>query len=103
MPSEFGDFLLPHEVFTTRAQSWNGIRNGKLLALAEATFDAFLTIDKGIVYQHPAGKFALRIVCFRPYSSRLVGMTPYVDAILTAFGEMREGDVRLLERLPRDR
>lgn len=103
MPDAFGQALGSHEVSTTRGAGFSGVRNGALLGKAQHAFDAFVTLDKGIVYQHPAGRFALRIVCIRPYSSRLQGVLPYTGAVLTALEEMSEGEVRLLDRLPKGR
>ena len=31
---------------------WAGIKNGALLKLADGQFDALLTVDQGIEYQH---------------------------------------------------
>jgi hypothetical protein len=101
MPVGFDVALAPHDVHTTRAAGWNGVRNGRLLALAQERFDAFVTLGKGIVFQHPPGKFALRIVCVRPYSNRLSGVLPYAPLVLMALDGMQEGEVRLLGRLPR--
>ncbi len=39
--------LAPHEVFTIDFLGWKGLKNGVLLAHAEAAgFQAFLTVDK---------------------------------------------------------
>lgn len=46
---EFADF----EVRTVPEVGWAGIKNGKLLRLAEAEFDVFLTADKNLSYQQP--------------------------------------------------
>ena len=99
VPSAFASTLLPHEVLTARSAGWDNVRNGELLALAQEGFDAFVTIDKGIFYQHPPGRFTLRIVCFRPYSNKVEDVFPHASAVLSALETMREGEVRLLDRL----
>lgn len=40
-----------HEVLTVTEKGWSGIKNGELLALAGAEFDAFLTVDQNLKYQ----------------------------------------------------
>ena len=40
------------DVTTVAKQGWQGTKNGKLLRLAEVSFDVFVTMDKGIQYQH---------------------------------------------------
>jgi hypothetical protein len=32
-------------------EGWSGIKNGKLLAFAATSFDAFITADKNLPYQ----------------------------------------------------
>lgn len=43
--------LPEHEVVTVTERGWSGIENGELLALAEAEFDVFLTVDQNLKYQ----------------------------------------------------
>jgi hypothetical protein len=44
--------LLPgHQCHTAQEQGWAGIKNGQLLALAEANFDLFITSDQNLQYQ----------------------------------------------------
>ncbi len=45
LPRRLGPLLLGHEVTTVQRNGWSGIKNGKLLALAGTSFDAFLTMD----------------------------------------------------------
>lgn len=59
-------------------EGWSGIKNGKLLALAAARFDAFITVDKNLPYQQN--------------SSRL----PLVPALEEALVKLKPGDVRLV-------
>lgn len=40
------------QVKTVQDMGWAGIKNGALLRLADAKFDALLTVDQGIEYQH---------------------------------------------------
>lgn len=41
-----------HEVSTVKDMGWNGVKNGRLLALTfEGQFDAFVCVDKNLPYQ----------------------------------------------------
>jgi predicted nuclease of predicted toxin-antitoxin system len=46
LPRQLRDYLPGHEVMTVTWMKWKGIKNGKLLDLAEAeNFDIFITMD----------------------------------------------------------
>ena len=45
-------YLVEFEVFTVSQMKWNGIKNGKLMALCvDNNFDLLLTIDKSLMFQ----------------------------------------------------
>ena len=48
VPARLRKALPGHEVSTVGLEGWSGIKNGKLLALAAAGFDAFVTVDKNL-------------------------------------------------------
>ena len=56
--------LSGYEVTTVQEMGWTGTKNGKLLALAEGRFDAFLTADKNLRYQQNLTGRTLAIVVF---------------------------------------
>lgn len=43
--------LTGHEVITVREMGWESRENGELLALADASFDVFVTNDRNLRYQ----------------------------------------------------
>jgi hypothetical protein len=45
LPRRPGALLADHEVSTVQRRGWSGIKNGRLLVLAAAEFDVFLTMD----------------------------------------------------------
>ena len=51
VPARLRKALPSHEVSTVGLEGWSGIKNGKLLALAAAGFDALVTVDKNLPYQ----------------------------------------------------
>ena len=50
------------EVVTVSYRGWKGKRNGDLLRIAAAEFDAFITMDGGIPNQQNLGEINMRIV-----------------------------------------
>ena len=53
LPHRLRTLLTGHEAFTVAFMNWNGIENGRLLALAaDNGFDALITKDCGIEYEH---------------------------------------------------
>ena len=51
LPKDLASLLLQHEVTTVHAAGWSGIKNGKLLALAAASYDVFITADRNLEHQ----------------------------------------------------
>ncbi|TAE30125.1 MAG: hypothetical protein EAZ92_05105 [Candidatus Kapaibacterium sp.] len=68
--------LPEHEVRTVREMKWNGIKNGKLLALAAQEFDVFLTVDRNMQYQQNLLTVEIAIVALAPFSNRLEDILP---------------------------
>lgn len=66
-------------------QGWAGITNGKLLSLAAAEFDAFVTVDRNLSFQQPLPKFDIPLVLLVAKTNRvddLVALVPKLLAIL---------------------
>ena len=51
VPARLQRALPSHQVSTVTQEGWSGFKNGKLLALAAARFDVFITVDKNLPYQ----------------------------------------------------
>jgi predicted nuclease of predicted toxin-antitoxin system len=62
VPRKLRRELAEHEVLTVTEQGWPGIKNGKLLALAEAEFEIFLTVDQNLKYQQNLKDFHIGII-----------------------------------------
>jgi predicted nuclease of predicted toxin-antitoxin system len=76
IPRKLKTHLSGHECRTVPEAGWAGKRNGELLALAEGSFDVFLTLDKGVQYQQNLEDLIIRI-----------------QACLTALGSIQPGEV----------
>ena len=44
--------LVGHDVKTARQMGWSTVRNGELLRLCVAHFDAFVTVDRNLSFQN---------------------------------------------------
>lgn len=70
-----------------------GKRNGELLALAEAGFDVFLTLDKGFAYQQNLAGRKIAIFLIRTRSTRLADLLPQTDACREALVTIKPGEI----------
>lgn len=52
-----------------RERGWSGLLNGALLRAADAEFDAFVTLDRGLAYQQDLTGLSLRLVVLRSVSN----------------------------------
>lgn len=89
IPRHLGNLLTGHVVSTVPKCGWSGIKNGKLLALASAAFDVFLTADQNIEFQQNLAKLPLAIVVLVAESNRLESLEPLVPQALAAFKSLK--------------
>jgi hypothetical protein len=84
-----------HQVFTVQEMGWTGIKNGELLAKANAEFDVMLTADKNLRYQQNLSGLTLAIVVFP--SNRLSVVKALVTRLETILPSLERGAVVELE------
>ncbi|TFZ06241.1 hypothetical protein EZ313_06245 [Ramlibacter henchirensis] len=87
VPARLRNALPAHEVSTVPEQGWAGVKNGALLALAAAQFDALITVDKNLPYQQSARNLPVAVVVLDSPSnalSALLHLVPALEAVLTA-------------------
>ena len=76
LPREIRKLMPAHTVVTVTEQKWNGIKNGELLSLAAAEFDAFLTADQNLGYQQNVEDLSLPVIVLVAYSNRISDLSP---------------------------
>jgi hypothetical protein len=81
------------EARTVAEVGWAGIKNGKLLRLAEAEFDLFVTADNNLSFQQPLANFHLGIVVLRSPTTKLEDLLPLVPAILETLHSLKSGQI----------
>jgi predicted nuclease of predicted toxin-antitoxin system len=81
VPSRLRRYLPNHQVKTVVEMGWSGVKNGKLLALAAADFDAFLTVDKNLPYQQNLAVLPIAVVVLDAHSNELSTLLPLVQPL----------------------
>ena len=88
--------LADHTVKEARAQGWDTLENGELLAAAEAAgFQLFLTTDKNIRYQQNLSNRKIAIVVLGKARWRLI--RPKLATILAAVNAASPGSFTVVE------
>lgn len=89
LPLDFRYFLTGHDAFTVSFMGWKGIQNGKLLTLAAANqFDALISKDAGIEYQHNLADLPVSVVLLRARTNALDDLITLVPSLLHALGAL---------------
>ena len=92
VPRKLRRELSEHEVLTVTERGWSGIKNGKLLALAEAEFEVFLTIDQNLKYQQNLKAFQIGIILLVARNNRLKTLLPLMPEVREALENIKAGD-----------
>lgn len=93
VPRKLRRELAEHEVLTVTERGWSGIKNGKLLALAEAEFDVFLTVDQNLKYQQNLRAFNIGIILLVARNNRLKTLLPLMSEARKALDNIKPGDL----------
>ena len=93
LPRRLKKFLAPHEVQTVPDMGWAGKKNGELLSLLADKFEAFLTIDKNMVYQQNLQHLRFGVVVLSAPSNRLADLELLVPKILGALQNLQPGQI----------
>jgi len=80
-PAPLREHLPGHSVETAYEKGWSALRNGELLAKAEATFDLLITTDRNLRHQQNlAGRRIAILVLPTTSWPRLQKITPEIAA-----------------------
>ena len=91
LPRALTRHLPGHETRTAPQMGWAGIRNGQLLALAEAQFEVFITIDQKLESQQRLAQFTPAVIVLHAASNRWADLAPPAPAILAALPRCQPG------------
>ena len=96
VPARLRKALPLHQVSTVPQEGWSGVKNGKLLALAAARFDAFITVDKNFPYQQNTSILPLSVFVLDALSNELPYLLPLVPELEAALSSHKQGSYVLL-------
>ena len=82
-----------HEVKTAQEMGWAGIKNGRLLALAQGSFQVFITGDRNLSFQQNMPRFSLAVVVLKAESIRLVHTRPLMSKLLALLPSLKPGQI----------
>ncbi len=83
--------LPSHQVPAVVFEGWSGIKNGQLLALAAAKFDAFITVDKNLPYQQNAETLPISVFVLDAASNELSNLVALVPVLEEKLHTQTEG------------
>ncbi|MFM1843898.1 MAG: hypothetical protein RLZZ490_2641 [Cyanobacteriota bacterium] len=86
-----------YDVKTVPQMGWAGVKNGRLLALAEsAEFDVFITVDRNLSFQQNLSQFKLAVIVLHAPSNRLTDIRPLAPTILAILATVTKGQVTII-------
>ena len=86
LPRRLASLLVGHNVSTVQRSGWTGIKNGKLLGLAAAEFNVFLTMDRNLEFQQNLATLPIAVLVVAAVSNRMEHLVPMVPGILKELG-----------------
>jgi hypothetical protein len=85
-----------HSVTSVQRMGWAGIKNGRLLALAESQFDVFITGDRNSSFQQNIPQLGIAIVVLAAPSTRLKDTLPLMPSLLAKLSHLQPGTISVL-------
>ena len=82
-----------HTVSSVQKMGWAGIKNGKLLALAEANFDVFITGDRNLSFQQNIAGLRLAVIVLSAASTQLKDTLPLMEQALALIPTIQPGEL----------
>jgi len=96
VPTRLKRALPSHQVSTVVEEGWSGIKNGKLLGFAAASFDAFITVDKNLPYQQNTSTLPVAVLVLDAVSNELPYLLPLIPALEAALANLKPGSYYVL-------
>jgi len=66
-------------VSTVTGKGWTGIKNGKLLEIAQKEFEIFVTIDQSLSYQQKLSKYSIAVIALKAKSNRYNDLLEFIQ------------------------
>ena len=91
VPRRLRRALPAHTVKTAVEMGWSGVKNGALMALAAAEFDAFITVDRNLPHQQNVATLPIAVVVLIARSNELHLLLPLVPRLEEALATLQPG------------
>ncbi len=88
--------FIGYEVQTVPQMGWAGVKNGQLLALAEAEFDVFITVARNLSFQQNLPQFNIAVIVLQAQSNRLIDLKPLIPKVLATLATAVKGQATLV-------
>jgi hypothetical protein len=88
--------FVDYEVKTVPQMGWAGVKNGQLLALAEAEFDVFITVDRNLSFQQNLPQFNIAVIVLQAPSNRLADLKPLAPKVLAILATATKGQATVV-------
>lgn len=89
VPATLRRHMPSHEVRTAVEMGWSGVKNGKLLALAAASFEAFITVDKNMPFQQNLAALPIALIVLDAVSNEVHALRPLLPALERELASLR--------------
>lgn len=93
VPRQLGRYLTGHSIATVPRMGWSGIKNGRLLDLADAQFDVLLTVDKSIPFQQNLSNRQIAILVLLASDTKFETLQPLTPLVQEALERIKPGEV----------
>lgn len=94
LPRQLARHLVGHEVRTVQQQGWSGLKNGVLLATAEAAgFQVLVTGDRNLEHQQNLTGRRLGVVVLAAPSNALEDLVPLASEAVAAIDAVQAGQL----------
>ena len=91
-----GRALTGHECASVQKMGWCGIKNGRLLELAQEQFDVFLTADRNLSFQQNTTRFQIAVVVLAAGNTQLNKTLPLMPQVLALLPRLSAGQVEIV-------
>ena len=93
IPHPLRHYFPGHDVRTVQYMGWDGKSNGELLALARDEFDALITLDQRIPYQHDITSADVAVIILIPGTDSIDVLRTMIPQILEYVSIVSRGEV----------
>ena len=82
-----------HQVSSVTRMGWQGIKNGRLLALAATQFDVLITGDRNLEFQQNVSRLPIAVIVLKAPGIRLRNIMPLMPEVLRRLASVSPGSV----------